>query len=751
MAVRFRKLYVWLIAFGLVFVGYAVYSGLTDTGPVEIDRGAGGGIAKVEWEEVGEATGRLGPAKVGQIKTARYITKDREWGFDKLLNPAEGRDDWELEKPYMNIFKPNFRCEITAERGIVRVEELAAGKPSPKDARLWGNVIIHIFTGKSRDIRESYLYLDDVVFVSEKSQFSTAGPVRFVSQDAEMVGTGMEAVYNEQLGQLEFLRVVDLEFLRLKTETGSFASSPGKGKSHKAGDAVITGADVSREAERGATEKRRAGPVAPRKEKRQRYYECLLNEDVVIEYGRDATFFAEEVWVNNILWSSHLDDENTEAETKNATMMGEVSVGRGIEGPSQAGASESTSEKQSEIRQGRTETKAESAGQTFDVVVTCAGGITMVPAEPGRRLKGIKEVRPGQRRRFADKRVRAQDDPQSGSKAVIQAATAGRSDCANVLRTEKIDYDMLTGNATATRDVEFTFYSDAASGEGASGKAVPVVITAKKQAVFLPGSNQVVFEGDVVGTMVQEYPAFEQQDKVYGEKLVVTLSEKQADRASAAFGGVSGDLRHIRVVGRKARLESVRRTEQEKLSHIRLTSSQIDYDTVKEELITTGRGIIEIDNSKAKGLPPSSGQFSLRRPCFALVEDFEKLYWFMKLNRIVADAQQEGIHIRYLPLVNGGYGQLVSIDSSHIEIMYMERADGETEVAELTATGGIIYEEGDKQFEGAELFYDAGKSVITVQGRPCYFNGARFGAIKYDLKTGAVKTELVGAGTLQMP
>jgi len=57
------------------------------------------------------------------------------------------------------------------------------------------------------------------------------------------------------------------------------------------------------------------------------------------------------------------------------------------------------------------------------------------------------------------------------------------------------------------------------------------------------------------------------------------------------------------------------------------------------------------------------------------------------------------------------------------------------------------------QFDGSSLFYDAGKSLVTVNGsqlRPCHFNGSPVDAIEWNLKTDKVKAEIVGPAILQL-
>ncbi|GAJ20820.1 unnamed protein product, partial [marine sediment metagenome] len=105
---------------------------------------------------------------------------------------------------------------ITADIGKIQVET-AVGRSTPKDATFTGNVVVHILPEGLSNIKESRIYLDDIIFLSEKSQLSTANSVKFVSEDALMLGTGLELVYDDVLERLEYLRIIDLESWRIKS------------------------------------------------------------------------------------------------------------------------------------------------------------------------------------------------------------------------------------------------------------------------------------------------------------------------------------------------------------------------------------------------------------------------------------------------------------------------------------------------------------------------------------------------------
>ncbi|MHC4656410.1 MAG: hypothetical protein ACYS91_15555, partial [Planctomycetota bacterium] len=215
-----RKFRVWLISLGAVLAAYLLYSLISKTSRIEIDTDFTDTFADGNSDEFGDRVGKIGKIGIGDVQKAEYIHLneqkqiDRVLGFDRLLHQSS--NEWEVKKPYMNVFRRDLGCYITADRGDVRIETVL-GKPTPKDAKFTGNVVAHIVPENSSDVKEGFLYLDDVTFISDTSQFLTPGPVKYVSQDVRMLGSGLELIYNEQLERIEFLRVLDLESASLKS------------------------------------------------------------------------------------------------------------------------------------------------------------------------------------------------------------------------------------------------------------------------------------------------------------------------------------------------------------------------------------------------------------------------------------------------------------------------------------------------------------------------------------------------------
>ena len=319
---------------------------------------------------------------------------------------------------------------------------------------------------------------------------------------------------------------------------------------------------------------------------------------------------------------------------------------------------------------------------------------------------------------------------------------------------QRIDYCVVTGDTIASGHSELTFCVNDVMGAEAKGATVPVKITAQKKAKFLPALNQVIFEGDSLCKMLREDSGIKQRYTLSAPRLTVNLSDSATD------------IEHLTADGGVVKLALVKMAEENLLGGIELKCPRFDYDPGQRLLLATGPGVVKVDNSKIseqKKKKKKLGKFSLRRPCYALLRDFETLRYSLDANRIIADAKSQGIFIDYIPIVEGQYGQQVSATASHIEALLYETADSRTELSTLSATGGITYEEEGKkkrwgkgkaiQFVGSDFFYDASKSMLMAWGdksQPCLLNGVFVDGIEYNLKTGRVKTKIVAPGALQM-
>lgn len=822
MLFKSRRFYVWFISFAVAIGFYLLYSRISHTPSIKIDTPVESIGTDVDFDS---EIGMVGDVGVGTVRKAKYIhldenkEVDREFGFEKLLHIAG--DEWELEKPFINIFRSNFKCYVTSDRGKVQVETSVTGRPSPKDSTLTGNVVIHIVPEGSGGVRESFIYLDDIIFISDRSHFSTDGPVRFVSKDSRMQGRGLRLVYNNVQGRLEFLRIIHLESLSLKQ-----SSKPPSSPQTPVNTAAVTTSEVTTQQlpePVGVTAAVGQEPTASESQEQQgQYYRCVLSKNVLINTSEQLIFAYDKVFVNNALFSSGSDDKSDTTAEDNTKPSEEITPQRAAAEQSQTRAAVADNVQGSSVTAVKPGESGKSPQQFEDIVITCDNGILVVPMGPldtSRHYAGLESEASA----IDDNVPENLDD----------------SDGRSIFIARKIDYDAITEDIISTGSSELTFYTKDET-PGLSGEtAVPVKITAQKQTRFLAASNQAIFEGDclckmpqkgisseqnytllspkltvnlpedrskqqsalldvyaagpaeltfytnnlfsdqgndealpvkVVAqkqiefsaqsnrvtfegnslcTMLRQYPGFQQKYTLSAPRLTVDLTKDRNGQTSGPAGGIE----HLTADGGVVRLATVKTAEEKLLGGVELKCSKFDYDTPKQVLLATGPGTIAVDNSMAPAVEQTTdNKFSLQKPCYAVVRDFQTLEYLLDANQIIADAGQQALLIDYFPIVESGqYGQQTAFTARHMVIDLVETG-GQSELSSLTATGGITYDDDDKQFIGERLFYDADESVITVRGdrlQPCLLNGAKVDAIEYDLKTEKVNAKVVAPGVLR--
>jgi len=337
--IKNRKIVVGLATIGVIFVAYFIYNLLSGTPRINPDQTNERG-ENIEIPTFDNEAAKIGDVTAGPVTQSQFIDLDektkavkRIFGYNKLLNPEQGSKKWQLEKPYMDIYDqapggadPILSCNIVSDRGTVQMETVA-GKPSPTDAHLIGNVVIKVYPTNTTDPTEGTIYLDDLVYNSQRSEFTTTGPVRIVSNRGRMEGRGLVLIYNTGLGRLEYLKVVDLDFIhykRISQSSSQAANSPDE----KSPAVVVTDvpvADVSPPADAGGADvkpkptaianvdeatKPQTQPtsvaVADRAaaSEKKNYYQCRFIENARIEYGTKIVIdSADEIVINNILWA----------------------------------------------------------------------------------------------------------------------------------------------------------------------------------------------------------------------------------------------------------------------------------------------------------------------------------------------------------------------------------------------------------------------------------------------------------------
>jgi hypothetical protein len=726
---KLRTILICLLSLAAALAMYLAYSRASKTPQVDIDlrERSFDAVSDSNVGEFDNEIGKFANVGIGGVKKPvfRHISNgriDREFGFEELLR--ENKGEWEVEKPFLNIYQNNFKCFVTANEGKVQIED-AVGRLSPKDATFTGNVIVHILPEAGSDIKESFVYLNDVIFISEKSLLSTAGPVRFVSQDAQMLGTGMEMIYNDQLERMELFRIVHLATLQIKaSQVASFSQATLRSNNQaQPGNEQAQPTIVDHAQERNGT------PITVKqavKQKRGEYYKCVLSTNVVIDSPEQLILAEDRISINNIFWSRESNEEPEKVE-ENKEAKEDIKAEEGTKAEEDKKISSATTSADG--------VPSQPAQELRDTIITCDNGIFIIPMNSTIIQNDFIQS-------AIDKNLIATKPP-------MNLDDDGER---TILITDKIDYDATTDNTIATGPLELTLLAPATGrGTPAEGRElkVPINIKARKEAIFLSLSKQVTFEGDCVCTMNREEPNdIGQKYTLSAPKLIVNLSSNDLNTESS--------IEHITADGGAVKLQSVKTIKGELFSGVDLECQRIDHDVGKELFIATGPGgAIRLNNSKVPDPNQQQSGFSLRRPCYAFLRNFASLKYFIKDNLIISDAEPgQTLLINYFPVVEGSYGQQVKATAAHTEVDFVQTADGQSELSMLIASGGITYKEDDgNELMGSKLFYDREKSILRVEGdeaEPCYFNGALVEKILYDPKTGKFEAPLVGPGTLQI-
>ncbi|PKL50878.1 MAG: hypothetical protein CVV39_00750 [Planctomycetes bacterium HGW-Planctomycetes-1] len=703
-----RKFKIWLTSFLIVLVVFLFYRIFGSVGVIRISR-PDYGIGDTNALPGGSQAGQVGQAKLEYVERARFETVDpktrklrRVVGFEKVLHKSG--NEWDLDKPYMNVFQDNFRCNITANTGTVELENVEGGDPAPKTAILKGDVLVHVIPdGENRS--ESFIYLKDVAFDSDRSMLWSNNDVNFVSADADLMGKGLEIVYNNATNKLEYLKIKKVEYLNIKrlAETAGDTKKPAPQSPKAEKPAEV----------RSVPDKPAAVKESAQQDQDKEEYQCLFRDNVIIEYKNEVVL-SEEIAIKNLLWSQSSRPSQEPQSQQFEQSPQQPQTEPQPSSPPQPQDTERPQEKPQPPK----------AWREIPVIATvqCDGPMIVKPLVTNL----YDDFKPDKFRGFY----------QLSSKLFYKLGQR------NVLIGQKVDYDVASQTASAIGDVELVFYPQIETSKGK--QKVPFIISAKEGAQFVVPDKVATFNGDVKGKFVKQTEYYDEENVFYGSKLIANLSEKQGS------GDImpAGDISHITVLGPSVRLESVRTFEKTKLSHVRLKSERIDYDRATDDIVASGRGKIEYGNTvKHPGRP--TGQRALDKPCYALVEGFTRLVWNTKTMHVQATSEESGgIHIGYVPILDKGYGQRVTIDTRRIDIDYHEPIKGRAQLKQLKATGGIVYyEQGRYEFAGKELAYNATEDFMTVSGSPempCMLNGVFTEGIEYNLKTGAASAVLSG-------
>lgn len=807
-----RKFFIWIISFTVVVGLYLLYVHLTKTSQIDIKPAESN---TPDISSPNDTIGTIGDVGVGTVDTAEFSVMknnkiERKWGFRRLLH--QKGDEWKLEKPFMRLYRQDFQCNITADTGTIEVKT-ALGKPSPQDATLEGNVVIDIIPVGGSDVPETKIFLDDIIFISDRSLLSTAGPVRMVSEQAELTGRGLEMIYNEREQKLEYMRIRELDKLTVDMSVSESGDSDGKPglQAADAGDQTGTteskgngkpsaggGGNESQPSENGEsadTEADSGGDYT---------YRCVFSEDVKISSAERDVFteWLEIVNIRSQSGSSQSDEspEQTDSDGKE-TQQQDTGQTDNRQQPEEKKPSREIEERKSQ-----------------QVEVTCNGGIVFVPSDTSRQVvpefsqeeinnwDGYSKFEDADPDRttfiahsieydsrssdvtadcrtklylYPDSVMLGQAEEKKPVKLVAQEKTRYFADSGEItfegncvctmdrpdlgadkeysLTTPKLRIELPGENNSdfagfAEGNSELRFYASpfiSDSNESDADELLPVTITAAEKISFLAALDTVLFEGDAMCRMTSPAPEGETEYSLSGPRIIVKLNDSNSDDDD---GNRLASIKHVTADKGTIRLSKVNNRDGKFYNGVELKCAQFDYDSIDNLVTALGPGSIALDNTRLPE-PEEAGRFDLQRPCYAMVRDFEKLLYNFDKNRITAESPPEGeVLIDYFPISNGEYMSQTSVSSGLIQAFLKRTPEGGNKLVRVTAENGVTYEDETLQFAGSRMLYEADKSQITAAGseqRPCIMNGTLVDGVKYNTETGKFEAEKIRGGLLK--
>ena len=719
MNVTIRKFAVGLIALGALIGVYLLYAQTNRMLPIGAD------LAKtvpVPMTDVNAApqndVGTIAGVGVGRVEQTRFLHRnernqvDREFGFVQLLH--QQGNQWEITNPYMKLFFPTFQCTVTANRGKVQVET-AFSRPMASDAFFSGNVVIHIVPSEPNDALECFIHLDDAGFLAARSLFSTEGAVRFLSRRAQLTGTGMELLYDEGRSRLELFRIFNLDSLRLRSrEMGSVADlTPRRrpGNAAPSQDAAPGQMPVGK------------GTATPPDDR----YQCIFHRNVAIEMPDRVVVAREELAIDNILWSG---SKRPDVLAKPAPDPNDPNAAP-YPGPN---ALDTTASSHSDI--------SSIPPEFFDTVVTCDGGLEVTPMSGG--------LKTADRGRKADTKGQMAKD--STPSSVVRPPSSGSPDRQRAA-AQRIHFNAFTTDTTLDGPVEMAFPLDPNSLQGAraAAKAMPMTITAQKNVQFLAAASQVLLDGDCKVTLSRSEPNVTYEYTLTAPRLVLDIA---SDPNKAKRDAVT--VRKLVTDGGPTALRILRKGPDRLLGWTTLDAAQLQYEADSRQFTAAGPGEIWIRNDEMVNAKADPNQFSLGRPCVARLTNWDMLKYSAATNQIIAEDDSQQLQLDYFPLVDGKYDRHnTRTVAGHVEASLKEITKGHLELATLTATKGIEYEDerGGLSFVGSTLSYDYAQSLVAVRGdaeQPCLLNGAFVDQIDLNLKTGRIQAEIPGPSVFRV-
>ena len=663
MKLSVRNLLLGLVSILVILVVYLVITLSSGTKPLVVEKPP----QPVKPESNSIATGQIG--QIGDVNITQLdkpVYKhfnaegfvDREITFVRILH-AEG-DKWQVEKPQISFFRNDLSVIVSADKADIQTETVLK-EPRPKDASLSGNVVVHIQPKGLSELKESFIYLDNISFESESSRAFTNGAVKYVSSDVELTGQKMEFVYNGQIGRLEFLKIDDINSLKIKVVAKSFSLEPAadNGSNSPAGESAETIVNSGNTTVNSTPEIKQTNTSSAAK----MLYRCFFNNSVCID-SNSQLILTDQFIINNILIN-----QSPAAKAENTN---------GLASTKQADSNSNT-------------IKDNKSGELMPVSITCRGGILVIPMDSQRTPQKI-----------------------TPAESIIEGKLIDK-------------YTQVKGKA----------------------------FILGRQLTYDAISNDAILLGNCSAKMLTSSKFLVRRYSLLAQRIQAAFLEKNKSQSETS-------LKYVKADGGVVELDVEKIEEGKTLGFTKIKCSEFNYNPAKQNLSAVGPGLIAIDNSKmtqkeneALKTACTQSKFTLRKPSYALIENFKGLEYNLATGHILAQTDKDRMNIGYMPVIDGKYGQVVKATVGKVEAKLIETETGSTELVKLYGSGGVTYDEQNEQtgstknkniqIVGSDFLYNnenPQNPVISVWGNPswpCYLNGVRVDGIEYSLSTGSLK------------
>ncbi len=703
MGIDTRQFIIGLLTLGALLLLFIGYTQLQNTPDLDTPPGAGPQEGAMNTISVPDQDGEVAGINVPIIEEVTFIhrgadgTIDREFGFAEKLHQIG--NNWEVLKPFMKVYLPHLKCSLTADRGSLELES-AAGRYTPKEAAFAGNVVIHIQPQIEDMFAESYIYMDNITFISDRSRFSSAGDLAVASDRLQLEGRGIELVYNDLLGRIQYLRLNHLQRLCVKSPPDKLLFT---NKGWDLADQPSPG-----EGTPGPLPEDANNAVSPRP---GTYYQCAFKGNAAVKTPEQLILARKMILLKDIFWPGA-----AVADFMDANLAGDDAE------PCEPNHPQPVFKEANE--------------PMMEVVITCDQGIDIVPMEVNQ----------------ADITTSLQEDVLGDLKS-LHMVDSTRDQALFV--ADAIHHSTRDQRTTASGPLALTFYTSPSPSAEVRRRLIPVQVTAQERAGYSDTANQIMFQGDCSCTLREQDANTVRQYTLEAPRLTIDLlDDKDRDTIAATT-----DLKCVRADGGGVSLRIISAQTSDRVPSetdlfnqagkpivgAEMLCEQCDYHAIPgQELITaTGPGEIRLNNSQAQ-VTSGAG-----RPCYAFLRHFQDLRYNIQDNRIVADAGSQQMLFDYFPVVDGRYERHIKAQAEHLEILLIKTGTGEIDLANLIATGNVSYEDTRHQFTANGLSYDHSHYTMEMWGRenqPCYANGVPVKRIQFNLKTGQLNTELPGSG-----